>query len=165
MSLVRIGDALGLYKILHARGPMTVAELAAEAGVNQRYLCEWLSHQAASNYLAYDPATQSFTLPPEQALVFAIDDSPVSMLGAFDVMAAMLENGERVQPAFRTGGGVPWSDQASTSASSIRCQHRNLSLPQGSACARRHGGHAYPRRVRRYFSPAGRSRPLWFSLC
>jgi hypothetical protein len=52
MSLVRIGDALGLYKILHARGPMTVAELAAEAGVNQRYLCEWLSYQAASNYLA-----------------------------------------------------------------------------------------------------------------
>ena len=113
MSLVRIGDALGLYKILHARGPMTVAELAAEAGVNQRYLCEWLSHQAASNYLAYDPATQSFTLPPEQALVFAIDDSPVSMLGAFDVMAAMLENGERVQPPFGTGGGVPWSDKAS----------------------------------------------------
>ena len=95
MSLVRIGDAVGLYKILHARGPMTVAELAAEAGVNQRYLCEWLSHQAASNYLAYDPATQSFTLPPEQALVFAIDDSPVSMLGAFDVMAAMLEKGRR----------------------------------------------------------------------
>ena len=85
MSLVRIGDALGLYKILHARGPMTVAELAAEAGVNQRYLCEWLSHQAASNYLAYDPTTQSFTLPPEQAMVFAIDDSPVSMLGAVDV--------------------------------------------------------------------------------
>jgi hypothetical protein len=113
MSLVRIGDAVGLYKILHARGPMTVAELAAETGVNQRYLCEWLSHQAASNYLAYDPATQSFTLPPEQAMVFAIDDSPVSMLGAFDVMAAMLENGEKVQPAFRTGGGVRWSDQAS----------------------------------------------------
>ena len=29
---------------------MTVAELAAAAGVNQRYLREWLSHQAASNY-------------------------------------------------------------------------------------------------------------------
>jgi DNA-binding IclR family transcriptional regulator len=60
---------------------MTVAELAAEAGVNQRYLREWLSHQAASNYLAYDPTTQSFTLPPEQAMVFAIDDSPSACLG------------------------------------------------------------------------------------
>src|ERR1700756_2545351 len=81
VALVRIGDALGLYKALHARGPMTVGELAAAAGVNERYLREWLSHQAASNYLSYDPATRKFGLPPEQAMVFAIDDSPVFMVG------------------------------------------------------------------------------------
>jgi hypothetical protein len=110
VALVRIGDALGLYKIMHERDPMTVAELAAAAGVNHRYLREWLSHQAASNYVSYEPATQKFALPPEQAMVFAIEDSPVSMVGAFDVMAAMLENGEKVQPVFKTGAGVPWSD-------------------------------------------------------
>lgn len=44
VALVRIGDALGLYKTLHAGGPMTAAELAAKAGVNERYLREWLSH-------------------------------------------------------------------------------------------------------------------------
>ncbi len=32
VALVRIGDALGLYKALHERGPMTVDELAAAAG-------------------------------------------------------------------------------------------------------------------------------------
>ena len=57
VALVHIGDTLGLYKALHAKGPMTVAELAAEAGVHQRYLREWLSQQAASNYVTYDPAT------------------------------------------------------------------------------------------------------------
>ena len=36
IALVRIGDALGLYKTLHERGAMTVAELAAATGVNQR---------------------------------------------------------------------------------------------------------------------------------
>jgi 2-polyprenyl-3-methyl-5-hydroxy-6-metoxy-1,4-benzoquinol methylase len=112
VALVRIGDALGLYKTLHERGPMTVEELAAAAGVNQRYLREWLSHQAASNYVSYDPATQKFTLPPEQAMVFAIEDSPVYMAGAFEVMAAMLENQAKVEPAFKTGGGVAWGDQA-----------------------------------------------------
>jgi hypothetical protein len=81
VALVRIGDALGLYKQLHERGPMTVAELAAAAGVNQRYLREWLSQQAASNYLSYDPSTQKFTLLPEQAMVFAVEDSPVYMMG------------------------------------------------------------------------------------
>jgi DNA-binding IclR family transcriptional regulator len=86
VALVRIGDALGLYKTLHACGAMNVAELAAETGLNQRYLREWLAQQAASNYLAYDPATQKFSLPPEQAMVFAIEDSPLYMMGAFDLM-------------------------------------------------------------------------------
>ena len=84
VALVRMGDALGLYKTLHAQGPMTVAELAAAAEVNERYLREWASHPAASDYLSYDPATQKFALPEEQATLFAIDDSPVNMLGAFD---------------------------------------------------------------------------------
>jgi hypothetical protein len=113
VALVRIGDALGLYKILHQHGPTTVAELAAAAGVNQRYLREWLSHQAASNYLSYDPATQKFTLPPEQAMVFAIEDSPVYMNGAFTCTASFLDNLAKVQPVFKTGGGVAWGDQAS----------------------------------------------------
>jgi 2-polyprenyl-3-methyl-5-hydroxy-6-metoxy-1,4-benzoquinol methylase len=113
IALVRIGDALGFYKTLHARGPMTVSELAAATGVNERYLREWLSHQAASNYLSYDPATQKFTLPEEQAMVFAVDDSPVNMLGAFDAIVAFLGNQEKVQPAFKNGGGVAWGDQTS----------------------------------------------------
>ena len=37
IAMVRMGDSLGLYKTLHAKGPMTVEELAAAAGVNQRY--------------------------------------------------------------------------------------------------------------------------------
>jgi len=112
VALVQIGDQLGFYKALHEKGPMTVAELATAAGVNQRYLREWLSHQAASHYLAYDPATQKFTLPPEQAMVFAVEDSPVYLHGAFEMMSALVDNQELVKPAFKTGEGVAWSDQA-----------------------------------------------------
>jgi SAM-dependent methyltransferase len=112
IAMVRIGDALGLYKALHTDGPMTCATLASRTKVNERYLREWLSHQAASGYLTYDPAAATFTLPPEQAMVFAIEDSPVYMMGGFDVMAAMLDNQPKVQAAFKTGGGVARGDQA-----------------------------------------------------
>ena len=112
IALVQMGDVLGLYKTLHEKGPMTVKELSATAGVNERYLREWASHHAASNYLAYDPATQKFTLPAEQAMVFAIDDSPVNLVGAFGCMAAMHANLEKVLPAFKGGGGVGWGDQS-----------------------------------------------------
>src|SRR5690349_14398264 len=112
IALVRIGDALGLYKALQAGGAMSVSELAAKTGVNQRYLREWLSHQAASNYLAYDPATQKFTLPEEQAMVFAVEDSPVYMQGAFELMTALLDAQPKVEAAFKNGGGVAWGDHA-----------------------------------------------------
>src|SRR5215469_12092764 len=83
VAMVRMGDALGLYRALHEHGSMTCEELAAKAGVHQRYLREWLAQQSASQYLTYDPATQKFTLPAEQAMMLAIEDSPVAMMGAF----------------------------------------------------------------------------------
>jgi SAM-dependent methyltransferase len=110
IALVRIGDALGLYKALHAKGPMTVAELAGETGVNPRYLREWLSHQAASNYLAYDAGTGKFTLPEEQAMFFALDDSPFNMIGGFELMEALTDARPMVEAAFKSGGGVAWGD-------------------------------------------------------
>jgi 2-polyprenyl-3-methyl-5-hydroxy-6-metoxy-1,4-benzoquinol methylase len=113
IAMVRMGDALGLYKTLHANGPMTCAELAKAAKVDERYLREWLSHQAASNYLAYDPKSATFGLLPEQAMVFANEESPVYMIGGFDLMAALLDNQPKVQAAFKSGGGVAWGDQAS----------------------------------------------------
>src|SRR5262245_29949839 len=92
VAMVRIGDALGLYKMLHASGPTTCPALASRLGLNERYLREWLSQQAASGYMVYDPAAATFALPPEQAMVFAIEDSPVYMMGAFDLMTAMLDS-------------------------------------------------------------------------
>jgi SAM-dependent methyltransferase len=112
VPLVRIGDRLGLYKALHAHGPMTSAELATRTHLAERYAREWLSHQAASGYLTFDPGTGRFTLPPEQAMVFAEPDSPVYMQGGFDIAATMMENEAVVEPAFRTGAGVGWGEQS-----------------------------------------------------
>lgn len=112
VAMVRMGDALGLYKTLQAEGPMTAVELAKAANVDHRYLREWLSNQAASNYLTYDAVSAKFTLPPEQAMLFANEESPLYMIGGFDLMAAMLDNQPKVQSAFKTGQGVAWGDQA-----------------------------------------------------
>jgi hypothetical protein len=112
VPMVRIGDALGLYKALRAGGPMTPKELADKVGVSERYLREWLAHQAASNYLSYDADTRRFALPEEQAMVFAVEDSPVYMMGGFDLMAALTDNQRKVEAAFRPGSGVAWGDQS-----------------------------------------------------
>ncbi len=112
VGLVRLGGALGLYRTMQESGPVTSVELAAITGLAERYVREWLCYHAASNYITYDAATERFALPPEQASVFADEDSPVYMLDAFDAAAAYLENQTRVEAAFKTGGGVGWGDQA-----------------------------------------------------
>jgi hypothetical protein len=112
VPLVRIGDRLGLYKALHADGPLTPADLAAKANVAERYAREWLSHQAASGYLTYDSRTGKFTLPPEQAMVFAEPDSPVYLQGGFDLAVTMMENQALLESAFRSGKGVGWGEQS-----------------------------------------------------
>jgi SAM-dependent methyltransferase len=112
VPLVRIGDRLGLYKALNAAGPMTPAELATRTNIAERYAREWLSHQAASGYLTYDAKAGKFTLPPEQALVFAEPDSPVYLQGGFDIAVTMMENQALLEPAFRSGKGVGWGEQS-----------------------------------------------------
>jgi ubiquinone/menaquinone biosynthesis C-methylase UbiE len=112
VAMVRLGDALGFYKVLQTKGPMTSGDLAKAANVEERYAREWLSHQAASNYLSYDPATGEFALPAEQAMIFANEDSPVYMMGGFDLMKALLDNQPKVQAAFKSGDGVAWGEQA-----------------------------------------------------
>lgn len=112
VPLVRMGAELGLYRALHEKGPMTVAELSASTGCAERYLGEWLAAQAASGYIAYEDSSGKFNLPPEQAMLFAVENSPVYMIGAFDSSAAFLNNQDKVQAAFKTGKGVSWGDQS-----------------------------------------------------
>ena len=45
-------------------------------------------------------------------MILADPASPVYMQGAFDIAAAMVDNKERVETAFRTGKGVGWGEQA-----------------------------------------------------
>ena len=109
--LVRIGDRLGLYRALAEAGPATPAELAARTDTHERYVREWLANQAAGGYVTYDPSTGRYTLPPEQAVALATDDSPASVQGAFQVLSAMTRAEARIAEAFRTGGGLAWGEQ------------------------------------------------------
>lgn len=109
---VRIGFRLGLFGSLHSTGAATAAQLAQRLGLAERYVREWALAQAANGYLTFDPLSEQFSLSPEQAMVFAVKDSPVYLEGAFDLAAAMIEGEPKVEEGFRTGSGVAWGDSA-----------------------------------------------------
>jgi 2-polyprenyl-3-methyl-5-hydroxy-6-metoxy-1,4-benzoquinol methylase len=108
----RIGYRLGLFDALRRDGAATAAELAERTDLAERYVREWALAQAASGYVTYEAESGRFSLSPEQAMVFAVKDSPVYLEGAFELAAAMVEGQPKVEAAFRTGGGLAWGESA-----------------------------------------------------
>ena len=102
-----LGDRLGLFKALAAQGPADSVELAARAGINERYAREWLSALASAGYLEYDPQSKRFTLPPEYAPTLAQEGGPMFMGGVYQHLPGLFGVLGPVSEAFRRGGGVP----------------------------------------------------------
>jgi SAM-dependent methyltransferase len=109
-GLIVIGDRLGLYKAMAQAGPITPAELAEKTGTTERYVREWLNAQAAGGFVEYQPETQRYLLPPEQALALANEDSPAFICGAFELATASLKARPDIESAFRTGAGFGWHE-------------------------------------------------------
>jgi SAM-dependent methyltransferase len=105
---VYLGDRLGWYRALADGGPATAAELVIRAGGAPRYAREWLEQQAASGILTVGRDGR-FTLPPGATEVLT-DESSLSFLAPLARMfAAAAGQLPALLDAYRTGGGVGWS--------------------------------------------------------
>lgn len=108
--LVSMGHHLGLYKAMMGAGPLSPRELARRSGCAERYLREWLNAQAASGYVTYHATSGTFELTPEQAFIFAQEDSPAFLPLAWQVVASMWADEAKSTDAIRTGKGVSWGE-------------------------------------------------------
>ncbi|WP_281690158.1 class I SAM-dependent methyltransferase [Pseudonocardia thermophila] len=103
--MIDIGHRTGLFEAA-AAGPATSVELAERAGLDERYVREWLGAMATGGIMAVDGDT--FTLPPEHAA--ALTGGGAKNVAPMAAMVTLLgRNLEKVVDAFRTGGGVPYS--------------------------------------------------------
>lgn len=101
-----MGDRLGLYAALRDTGPATSADVAARAGLDERYVREWLSANAAAGYVDWDGAR--FSLSPEAALIFAADGDPRCLQGFFQALKSIYDDEEKSTAAIRAGRGLEW---------------------------------------------------------
>ena len=108
--LVMIGGELGLWKAMAGAGPLSSGEIAERSGVAERYVREWASAQAASGYLEYDADGDTFTLPPEQAMALADEDSPVYVLGGYHVVSSAWKDRDKLAERYRSGAGFGWHE-------------------------------------------------------
>jgi SAM-dependent methyltransferase len=103
-----VGHRLGIYDAMAELGPATTDDLAGRAGVQERYVREWLAAQLAGGIVEHDAEAGTWTLPPEHAafLTSAAGPNDVSLLASGLHFFGELE--DDVVTAFRDGGGVPW---------------------------------------------------------
>src|SRR5438874_10087962 len=55
---IHVGTQLGLYQLLHERGPLTAADVARGAGIHERYAREWLEQQAVAELIDVEDPTK-----------------------------------------------------------------------------------------------------------
>ena len=108
--LTTVGDRLGLWQTLAEIGPVTSTELAARAGLHERYAREWLAAMACHGYLKYDAETGRFRLPAEHAFVLSNTDSPLYLRSVFSMSEASWRHIDQLAEAFLHGGGIPQSE-------------------------------------------------------
>ncbi len=112
---VYLGDRLGLYRALHDGGPATAGDLASRAGIDRRYALEWLEQQAVTGFLEVDDVAAAaddrrYHLPDAYADPLLNLDSPYSITPMARSVVANAQALPRLLEAYRTGGGVEWSE-------------------------------------------------------
>ncbi len=105
-ALIDIARRTGLFAAA-AAGPATSSELAHRAGLQERYVREWLGAMATAGIVEYDPDNHRFWLPREHAVCLT-GVSPRNMSGLALLTTILAEHVPGVTDAFRTGGGVPY---------------------------------------------------------
>lgn len=109
--LIILGERLGLYKAMAESGqPITSEELAKKTNTHERYIREWLANQAAGGYVIYNPADATYTLPPEQAMALADENSPVYIHGAYQSLRSLFKDEEKFVEMFKSGKGFRWGE-------------------------------------------------------
>lgn len=110
MGVMAVADRTGLFKAMAGQGALSLDQVVARSGLQERYLQEILATLAAAGVLEYDAATACFALSDEHAACLADEGSPYFLGGWSQMVPALYRAVPGVVEAARTGGGVPYSD-------------------------------------------------------
>jgi SAM-dependent methyltransferase len=125
-SLLIVGERTGLFKAMAGAGPITGAQLAARAGIAERYADEWLASMAGAGYVEYDAASARFSLPDEHALFLTDSESEYYLGGLFGGLPTMASMIPRLVDAFQQGSGITFSEFGAELPMALAAMNRSV---------------------------------------
>lgn len=108
--LLSIGHQTGLLDTMAGLAPATSAQIAEAAGLNERYVREWLGGMTTGLVVEYDPDTATYRLPAHRAGVLTRAAGPQNLAVVAQFLPLLGEVEQKIIGCFRAGGGLPYSE-------------------------------------------------------
>jgi len=107
--MLSVGHRTGLFDTLATLEPATSDRIAAAAGLNERYVREWLGAMVTGRIVEYDPVTHTYSLPREHAASLMRAAGPDNLAELAQLVSMLGQVESAIVDVFRKGGGVPYS--------------------------------------------------------
>jgi hypothetical protein len=107
--MMSLGHRTGLFDSMASHPPANCQAIAKVAGLNERYVREWLGAMVTGKIVDYDEAAGTYSLPPEHA-AFLTRTAQTNNIASFAQLVPLISLVEDdIVSCFRAGGGVPYS--------------------------------------------------------
>src|SRR5688500_11851774 len=107
--MTSIGHRTGLFDIMADLPPSTSRQIADAAGLNERYVREWLGAMVVGRIIDYDAQAATYSLPEEHATALTRAASPNNIAATTQFISLLGSVEGQIIESFRKGGGVPYS--------------------------------------------------------
>ncbi|HVM00650.1 MAG TPA: class I SAM-dependent methyltransferase [Egibacteraceae bacterium] len=107
--LTSIGHRTGLFDTLAALPHSTSEQIATAAGLDERYVREWLAGMTVGGIVEYAPEDGTYALPAEHAAFLTRAAGPDNIAVLTQYVSCMGEVEDGIVECFRRGGGLPYS--------------------------------------------------------
>jgi 2-polyprenyl-3-methyl-5-hydroxy-6-metoxy-1,4-benzoquinol methylase len=104
--MLSIGHRTGLFDAMADLPPLGSDGIAKRARLNERSVREWLGAMVTGGIIEYDPADQTYALPPEHATLLTRAGKPANFAATMQWVAVLGGVEDDIVECFRRGGGV-----------------------------------------------------------
>jgi hypothetical protein len=104
--MMSVGHRTGLFDTLAAAAPTTSAKIADRAGLQERYVREWLGAMTVGGIVEHDGDAGTYVLPAQHAAVMTRRAGNLAVFAQYVALLGSVE--DDVVRCFREGGGVPY---------------------------------------------------------
>jgi 2-polyprenyl-3-methyl-5-hydroxy-6-metoxy-1,4-benzoquinol methylase len=108
--MISIGHRTGLFDIMDGLSGSTCQEIAHEAGLNERYVREWLGAMVSGKIVDYESLSRKYSLPVEHSQWLTRKASPNNMAVFAQYISVMGSVEDKIVDCFDRGGGVPYEE-------------------------------------------------------